>query len=470
MVTRREFLSLTAAAAGAVIFSDHMPAGYRSAGRRARKSDAQGFLWTGDATQTTVEVSSHTEGASSVGLAISPSPDMSDATFFQSFPPNPVGWNKWSVSGLSPGTRYYASAVDSNGVFFGSRATFWTLQPIGVPCTIRLAAASCAKAPTNPAAFNDIVAWAPDRFMHLGDFGYPQNLSDNPYTHMRNWAKQGADVGIRAIQDRMCMDYIASDHDTNGGRVGNRPSYHDVITQASIAAWREVVPARMEDPREPPMARFRADIEGNIRFVKLDTRSLEKSDVQHPRVPPNWPGSTMLGQYQLDWLKAQIDAAVDQRQFILVYSDTAWNGVSPWTPLGIPLTYGDKWPSYLYERDAISDYVASAGAKMFIVHGDTHGLQQDDGTNEKNGYAVICSSPLDAGIHMHYQDWYQWNYPSNFPEGGGPYRHAQQYQRLTIAQDPDTLVVTVTAEARDCSTEAAQTPRTVRTMVKQYEM
>ncbi len=58
-----------------------------------------------------------------------------------------------------------------------------------------------------------------------------------------------------------------------------------------------------------------------------------------------------------------------------------------------PLSFADKWPSYIFERDLISDYAAWVGAKLFIVYGDSHGLQrkhgleQDDGTSEKNGFA-----------------------------------------------------------------------------------
>lgn len=134
------------------------------------------------------------------------------------------------------------------------------------------------------------------------------------------------------------------------------------------------------------------------------------------------------------------------------------------------MTYCDKWPSYIYERDLISDYAASRGAQMFIVFGDSHGLQQDDGSNEKNGFASICCGPLDMELHMHYQDSYQWSYPHDVPEHAGPYRFAQQYQRLTITQERDSTVITVRADARDCSPAVAGTPFTVRTMTKSYTL
>lgn len=71
---------------------------------------------------------------------------------------------------------------------------------------------------------------------------------------------------------------------------------------------------------------------------------------------------------------------------------------------------------------------------------------------------------------MHYQDSYQWSYPVGIPEHDGPYRHAQQYQRLTIAQEAGSASITVTVEARDCSPAVPGTPLTVRTMTNTYEL
>jgi hypothetical protein len=263
------------------------------------------------------------------------------------------------------------------------------------------------------------------------------------------------------------MDYVASDHDTNGSGKSNRPNYNDPITAANILAWQQVVPARMEDTRTPVQGRYRADVEGNVRFVKLDTRSVDKTDTTSHKTDPRGKQSSMLGATQLLWLEQQIDAAVEQHQLVVLFSDCTWNGISPGPP--IPVSFSDKWPSYIYERDLISDYAASAGAQLFIVYGDSHGLQQDDGTNEKNGFASIGVGPLDSPLHMHYQDSNQWNYPDGIEEGGGPYRSAQHYQRLTIVQEDGSSTITVTADARDCSVETGG-PQTVRTMVKTYNV
>jgi len=432
---------------------------------------ATALAWSGDATQTTVEVSACTTGATSVGLAMAASPDLSGATYLTSSPPNSSGWTKWSVTGLAPGTTYYHQVTDTPKnkprQLIGTVSSLRTLRPAGTAGTTRIAIGCCQHNDTAVRyAFDDMAAWAPDRFVHVGDFGYPNYLSTNTSTHMRNWAESCNVPGVRAIQAKGCMDYISSDHDTNGSGENNKPNFNDPVTAADITAWQQVVPARMEDSRQPRRGRYRADVEGNVRFVKLDTRSLDKTDTVGTGADPRSPNSTMLGATQLTWLKSQIDQAAQQRQVIIMYSDVAWNGVSPGPP--IPRTYCDKWPSYIYERDLISDYAKSKGANLFIFFGDSHGLQFDDGTHEKNGFPSICVAPLDSPLHMHFQDAYQWNYPAGIDEGGGPYRSAQHYVRLTI-QDNGSGQITVTAEARDCSAETGG-PKTVNTMVKTYHV
>ncbi len=262
----------------------------RSSQQAAPTADSS-YAWAGDATQTTVEISAYTVGATSVGLAVSPTPDMAQPTWWPSNPPNAAGWNKWSVTGLTPGVRYFR-------------------------------------------------------------------------------------------------------------------------------AWGEVVPARMTTAKAQSRGRYRSEVEGNVRYVKLDTRSPDKTDTVTRPTDPRSSKSTMLGATQLKWLQFEISQAAAQYQLVVLYSDCAWNGTSPGPP--IPVSYSDKWPSYLYERDLISDYAARAGAKMLILFGDSHGMQFDDGTHEKNGFASLGVGPLDSPLHMHCQDSYQGNYPQGIDEGGGP--------------------------------------------------
>lgn len=429
-------------------------------------------LWAGDATQTTVEVSGYTGdlATESVGLATSLAAAMSSPTLYTAGQHGAGGFNKWSVTGLTAGTVYYHQ-LTKDGAAYGPIQKFKTLRPVGTPCTIKVAAGSCKQSsPASTAAFLDMAAWAPDRVMNLGDMGYPNYLSTDRYTHERNFAGQLVDPAMQLIQAVGAVDYITSDHDVNGSGSSNAQNFNDPISATNLIAWGEAVPARLEDTRFPKRARYRAEVEGRVRFVKLDTRSQDKSDNTATSHDVTDSTLTMLGATQLAWVQGQINAAQTAHQLVVLWTDPAWNGkkadVIPLPP-PIPTSYADKWPSYQYERDLISDYAAARAVTLFIVHGDSHGLQQDDGTNEKNGFAVVCAGPWHQNCHAHYQASYQWTYPAGMTEGGtgGVTRNAMMWQRLTFADNGTTI--TVTAEARECTPKiVGSTPTTVRTMTK----
>ncbi len=432
--------------------------------------------WAGDALHTSVEVATLTENFKGVGVAVSTSSKMNTATFFGPAKPDSTGWSRFTLTGLTPGTKHYWQVTDSppgqSAEVVGVASQFTTLRAPGAACTTKIAVGSCKQtAPSSEAVWNDMAAWRPDRVMDLGDFGYPNDLTTDPTTHIENWTWNAQDNGRRTIQALCAVDYIASDHDVNDSSQTkqNPPNYDDPVTKANLVAWQQVVPARMEDTRSPKHGRYRAEVEGNVRYIKVDTRSIDRSDNVSTSTDPRSSSSTMLGAVQLGWWRGQIRAAAAARQLVIMFTDPAWNGTSPGPP--IPNTYSDKWPSYIYERDLMSDFAASLlGPNMFIAYGDSHILQQDDGTNEKNGFASICCGPFHRYLHAHYQSDVQWNYPSGVSQVEGKNADAMQYQRLTVTQAPGESTVTVIAEARDCTPGVSGTPKTVRTMTKTYTL
>ncbi len=432
--------------------------------------------WAGDALQTTVQLSARTHSFTSVGIAVSLNADMSSPTYYPVADTGIPGWNQAVPDGLAPGTQYSWQATntlaDGTVQLVGPVSRFRTLYDVGTGCTTKIAVGSCKQsAPSSVAVWDDMAGWVPDRVMDLGDFGYPGYLTPDLETHVRNWAWNAQDTGRKAIQALCAVDYVISDHDVNGGETaqGNAPTFMDPTTMASLLAWEQTVPARMEDVQVPRHGRWRAEVEGNVRYLKVDTRTIDKTDNTTTPTDPTSPDSTMLGATQLAWWKGQIDAAAEARQLVVMFTDPGWNGVSPGPP--IPFTYADKWPSYSFERDLMSDYAASKlGPNLFIAYGDSHLIQQDDGFSEKNGFASICCGPLHQNLHAHFQDESQFNYPTDIVEGGGKARDGMMYQRLTITQLPGEATVTVTAEARDCTPGTAGTPLTVLTMTKTYTL
>lgn len=482
--------------------------------------------WPGDILQTEGYISVYNDGSlTSVGIDYSTHSDMTSSVPIADAAPNAYGWNRFHLTGLTPATQYYYRITDTVGVTRTQVSTtrkFRTLQPVGTPCSISVAIGSCKQNnPSNAAVFTDIltvpigggsnqVPEAVMRSINLGDFSYPNNLNTNIATHMYNWSLNVTDPSHDILLAAMAEEYIISDHDTNGGatKIGNATNLNDPVTKANIIAWKSVVPAIMEDTRNfffdgatpYPGARYRAYVEGNVRFVKTDTRGLERSDtLTNPTDPQaGKPGhgspTTMLGTTQFEWVKAQFDAAATARQFVVLLTDPAWNGLSPQEADGtIKATFTDKWPTYTYERDLLSDYAfGKIGANMIIFHGDTHGLQADDGLtpkfdglgnrlNDKNGFAVFCCGPYCQNLHMHYTNAYGFNYPSGIGDGQtggtdtGPYRTGMQWVYLNI-NESSAFHFDVKIMSRDATPHksggnpvyATGTPKTVNTFTRTY--
>lgn len=438
--------------------------------------------WAGDVTQTTAEVSyygeSYPSGATSVPISGADLIGMKTATNFamstgvvtySGAPRNAAGWRKFAVTGLTAGSTYYHQ-MTVNGTLVGQVSKFKTLQTANVACTTKLAVYSCTRDnPSSAAVATDMATFAPNRAIMLGDRGYPNDLSDSPtaLTHERNWALQVTDPSSMAVQSLCAEEYIISDHDVNGTGASNRPNFNDPITAENLVEWAAVVPARMVDARTPKRARYRSYIEGHVRYILLDTRSLDKTD-RAGSSDLNSTSATMLGLTQLNWLKAEIDAASLAGQFCAIFSDPAWNGTlvegDGLTDGKIAVSYSDKWPAYPYERDLISDYIKASylahgkGMNAAKFSGDTHAMQQDDGTHEKNGMRAFVCGPFHQRVHAHFMSSYDRTFPLNADAPGAlPYK--MMYQQVTFAEAP-AGTLTMTVVGRNCTPNDSGTPLT----------
>jgi phosphodiesterase/alkaline phosphatase D-like protein len=183
----------------------------------------------------------------------------------------------------------------------------------------------------------------------------------------------------------------------------------------------------------------------------------------------------MLGDTQLAWLLAEIDAAAASGQLLCIFSDTGWYGTAALGAYGrIKVSNSDKWVAYTHERDLISDRIASAYAAVgktpnaIVVCSDTHALQQDSGATQRNGLASVVCGPFDQHVHAlpTFVESYEWTYPPH-SDAGGVQPRRQCYQRLTFQESvPGTL--TVTAVARDCTPAGGPVNR--RKLVKTYRL
>src|SRR4051812_48939877 len=152
-------------------------------------------LWAGDATQESVRITSYTgdlPAGTELRLAVVGGGDLS-ALAQPARTSDSSRFIRWSVDGLLAGTTYSYHLRLSDGTPYGPACAFRPLRPIGQPCTIRIAVGGCKPEGARSHSFRDIVTWAPDRVMNLGDMGYPIGLTADPSSHKLNWARQLVD-------------------------------------------------------------------------------------------------------------------------------------------------------------------------------------------------------------------------------------------------------------------------------------
>lgn len=437
----------------------------------------------GVCTPTTAMVSVYTGDAGLfdvVDLNTSTNSGMTSATTHSGAVHNEGGFNVFTVTGLTAATTYYTQAV-VNGTPQGPVTALRTTHTVGTPCTIRRAVGGCQiSPPASLAAFTDMTgandSWVADRLVHLGDDGYYATLTPDPFSHWQTYASSMSDDWSQMLATAgIPINKVISDHDVNGDGQSNNPNFNDPTTIASLIAWAAAVPAPMEDVRDPKHGRYYSEIEGNVRFVYLDQRNIDRTDVRQKKaIPPDDPDSWMIDTDQESWLYAHAAAAAAAGQLLIIYTDSAFLGVSPYDPTsGIPTSYSDKWPSYTVQRDRIDETLASimpisdGHPNVEIWHSDSHALQF--GVSPM-GIKVRCCGPLHQELHAHYQPFYDLTYPPNTKgEGGGTNTaRRQQYMRQTIVESP-AGTWTVTADMRQCSPKViGDTPTTPHTDTTVY--
>lgn len=445
--------------------------------------------WAGDSTQTTMYVSALTPNyETAISVALSIHADMSSPVFSAGAIPSSAGFTKHLFTGLTPGTKYYRQAYDGAAhALIGTAYPCFTRRALGATGITLIAHFSCRQStPASTACSDDIIEWfSADptiecRVNDVGDNGYSNSMSNAVQSHEDHFAEQMQDPSWYDIANLGNRDYVGSDHDTNGTGKSNVATGDSDIVAANISVWDTALPFDVQDDRLRDKGRF-GFREGHVAFGFPDTRSMDRSDPADKHDPrrPTDPTMTMLGANQLARLLADLQAAKDDGCAVYVLStDPAWNGISDYP---INDSQSDKWPSFIFERDLISDAANTIGIPLYIMKGDDHIASQDDGTNEKNGHAVIGAGPFDKQLHANYQQANQYVYPSGVKGSGdevdGHQRHAMQYQRVTINDGvADAHKVTISATIRDCTPAdtpgkpdpPANNPHSYNTMVKDY--
>jgi prolyl oligopeptidase PreP (S9A serine peptidase family) len=392
--------------------------------------------WSGAMTPTSAVVKArlpHEE--MTVRLALSKSPLLKSPVFT---PPVRSETNRhdlveFTLTGLTPDTQYYY-ALEVNGRLDRKTAgELHTLPPEG-PASFTFAFASCGRTGSTSDNYEHIRKHHPLFYMNMGDFHYLNISSNNPALYLAGYNLVLSSPQQAELYRQIPLVYMWDDHDYGGNNSNRKASSHE----AARLTYDEYVPHYplvFGDGDHPITQSFNV---GRVKFLVPDLRS-ERDEAN--KKDDN--KKSMLGKLQKEWLKNELLSANGKYPLICWVSSVPWigeAGKSPYRNLKTntygyihhtnsslfrasrsgrsrgtndensgsrtnrnrPPTDEDHWSVYSTERREMADFIKSNHISgVCILHGDSHMLAADDGSN--SDYAtgggapipVMCAAPLD---------------------------------------------------------------------------
>lgn len=325
------------------------------------------------AEQNYVRLVGKTNAASGVSLAINGN------TFFAT--PDADGYFKVTATGLSAGTSYpWTLSVDGNSAKSGTIKT--------LPSTangLNFLWGSCFDTYTS-GFFSLATARNPMFIAEVGDWGYQYitggangNTSPTDVATVRAHRETVlAASAPQALFTTFPTSYTYSDTDGAGANSDGTTGGH--ATGAVQAAYRQ----QFAHP-DLPLADCgaRSWVVGRIRFIQTDETALASV-----KGSTDNSSKTKLGASQKAWFKDQIIAAKSSGQSVV------WFGDGPWAAPALTGTNND-WSAYNTERAEIGLFIQQSGVKLVRLHGDTHSLFADNGTNNPwGGFPYMSAAPF----------------------------------------------------------------------------
>jgi phosphodiesterase/alkaline phosphatase D-like protein len=348
-------------------------------------------LWSVNLSPTSAQVTARTTGGDTFRLAVSTSSAMTSPTFHDSTTPDAQGRVRLTATGLTPNTEYFYQLANtpSGGTegLIGRVGEFQTFPEEGTPATFSVAVTACWT--TNAAdstATDDLAAWKPNGRrplfnVDLGDKSYFSPTSTSAEVHATGIESQilGA-AGMRALMQVLPEAYVRSDHDSVN--VDNADS-NTAVNQASIDAYKLYAPHHpLADQTLPTDSLNQSWVVGRVRFIMTDIRNMNRS----PGLNTDNSSKTMLGAAQLAWL---LDELEQPEPLKVLLTDVGWMG-----PASLA-NAEDKWWAYANERQIIIDHIAAVGARVELMHGDSHliGVTSRE-SNAYGNFPVSCFAPM----------------------------------------------------------------------------
>ncbi len=346
----------------------------------------------------------------------------------------------FQLSQLAPDTQYYY-VVEVNGrLERGKSGQFRTFPPD--PKSFSFAYASCARTASTSDIFDAIRENHPLFYMNIGDFHY-LDLTNSSIDKFR----QAYDLVLTSPQQSRlyrstAFFYVWDDHDYGGNNANKNALSHEAVRMA----YREYVPHYPLVTGAGPEAIYQSFNVGRTKFIITDLRS-ERDSVTNK----DDATKSMMGARQKEWFKQELLAANGKYPVIFWVSTVPWLGqigtnyyrvtTNDWGYLhhttltnspsartnrdggrargpggGRGGTGGrggaqtnapsigdqDHWSVFATERREICDFIKENHIQgVAILHGDSHMLAADDGSNGDFATGggvhipVMCAAPLD---------------------------------------------------------------------------
>jgi phosphodiesterase/alkaline phosphatase D-like protein/predicted esterase len=374
---------------------------------------------------------------------------------------------EFTLDRLKPNTQYYYAMEIDGRLDRVRRGQFHTF-PEG-PASFSFAYASCARTASTSDVFDAIRQNHPLFYMNIGDFHYLDLTNSN-----MGKFREAYDLVLTSPQQAelyrsTAFFYMWDDHDYGGNNANKKATSQEAVR----LAYREYVPHYPLAAGEGDAPIYQTFNVGRAKFIVTDLRS-ERDAVTNK----DDATKSMMGTKQKEWFKNELLEANGKYPLIFWISTVPWLGkigtnyyrvtTNDWgylhhtTLTNAPTTrtnrdgrsrgggggggggrggpgggrggpprgpdFGDQdhWSVFATERTEICDFIKANNIKgLAILHGDSHMLAADDGSNGDFATGgggvripVMCGGPLDQSASLKGGPYSQGVYRMRSREGG----------------------------------------------------
>ncbi len=289
---------------------------------------------------------------------------------------------KWKLKGLQPDTRYYYrfKVEGKTPRYQRDLPPFYTktAPPAGKKGRFSIAFGSGIRYQLDrkQEIWSTVLRFQPDLFFWLGDNIYGD--TQDPEMLAEEWRRQRDVATLQPVLHSIPQLALWDDHDFGLNDYDRRHPRKADALKVFKHYWANPAYGL---PGTPGV--FFKYTYGGVDFFFIDCRYY-----RDPNIEPDHSRKTLLGEGQREWLQ---NALVHSKApFKVILSGTGWSKVKG--------PGGDSWASYLYERDALFDFIRDNEITgVILLSGDTHvGELNAIPWSEKGGYDFydLVSSPM----------------------------------------------------------------------------